>query len=487
MIFTSPEFVLFALTFFALYALLPRRTRKTLLLLASYAFYGSWDARFLALLLASTLVDFVVARKLHAEHQTSTRRSWLLVSLAVNLSALAFFKYAGFFVEEAAHALSAVGIDAPRLALDIVLPVGISFYTFQTLSYTIDVYRRDLEPTQSLLDFAIYVSFFPQLVAGPIERAAQLLPQLSTLTAHPWRPVWSGIGLIALGAFKKTVLADNFAALTESVYSDVATAHPLAVWIGTYAFAVQIYCDFSGYSDIAIGLGRLLGLELMQNFASPYAAAGPSEFWRRWHISLSTWLRDYLYIPLGGNRGGVWRVRRSLFVTMLLGGLWHGAAWNYVLWGAFHGVLLLLLRGPSVERALARLQALPTATRALVVVARRVAFFHIVCVGWSFFRASSLTECITLLEKLFFVDGLAFAAFADGVKASHEGRYLAFMGVVFLVFILGQNLWPVGSKRVVDVLWRMPISVRYVVCASLLYAAMIFTTEAPPPFIYFQF
>jgi alginate O-acetyltransferase complex protein AlgI len=487
MIFTSPEFVAFALAFFALYAALPSRARKPLLLIASYAFYGSWDVRFLALLLASTLVDFVVAQKLHETTAETVRRRWLLVSLGMNLGALAFFKYAGFFVESATTLLETLGVSLPKVALDIVLPVGISFYTFQTLSYTIDVYRRHLEPQRSLLDFAIFVSFFPQLVAGPIERATHLLPQLSTLTDRPWRPVWSGLLLIAIGAFKKAVLADHFASLTEGVYSDVATAHPLAVWIATYAFAVQIYCDFSGYSDIAIGLGRLLGLELMQNFAAPYASAGPSEFWRRWHISLSTWLRDYLYIPLGGNRGGPWRVRRNLFLTMLLGGLWHGAAWNYVLWGAFHGLLLLTLRGPVVDAALARIETLPRFARVLVVIAQRVAFFHLVCVGWAFFRATSLAECGHLLQKLFFVDGLGLAAFVDGFRASGEGRYLAFMGAVFVLFLVVQNAWPVGSKRVVDVLWRLPIPLRWLVGAVLLYAAMVFTPEAPPPFIYFQF
>ena len=331
MLFNSLEFWIFLPLVLLFSRLLPRRPRNLFLLVASYLFYMWWDARFIVLIVASTLVDFLVGRSLHEARGRS--RSWLLVaSLAANLGLLGFFKYYNFLAGSVA---SLLGVSTRTLHLNIVLPVGISFYTFQSMSYTIDIYRGKLEPVKRLTDFALYVAFFPQLVAGPIVRAREFFPQLFQWQPPSHERTEKGISLILIGLIKKMVLADHFARISDLYFGDVA-AHPgaWAAWSATFAFAMQIFFDFSGYTDIARGCGRLLGYEFPVNFRRPYLAASITEFWRRWHISLSSWLRDYLYIPLGGNRRGNWRTYENLMVTMLLGGLWHGASWNFVLWGA---------------------------------------------------------------------------------------------------------------------------------------------------------
>ncbi len=485
MIFTTPAFVLFFALFFAVHFSLRGVGRKWWLLTASYVFYGSWNAAFLLLIVGSTLVDFYVGRALHVAEDPRRRNRLLWVSCGVNLGALAFFKYCNFFIDSFVALLGAVGVEASPAVLEIVLPVGISFYTFQTMSYTIDIWRRRQTPSDSLLDFALYVAFFPQLVAGPIERASHLLPQIAKLPALS--PRLSGFGLIALGCFKKAVVADHIAAVVELTYSDPSATYGPALWLGTYAFAVQIYCDFSGYSDIAVGLGRLLGLDIVSNFAAPYAAAGPSEFWRRWHISLSSWLRDYLYIPLGGNRGGWFYVRRNLMLTMLLGGLWHGAAWNFVLWGFWHGALLIVFRARIFQAALAWIATLPAAVRGGVLVLRRLVFFHLVCLGWALFRAESLADCAVLFEGLLNVSAWDLELWLSEVAVSGEALYLKVVLGVALLLVLAHNLWPVDGKRVVDVFWRAPPALRFVALAVVFYACMLMAPETPPPFIYFQF
>ena len=489
MTFTTPQFLLFFALFIGLYAWTPRSARKGALLGASYLFYGAWSVWFLGLLVGTTLFDWQVGRWLGQTNDATRRKRLITASIVANLSVLGFFKYANFFVDSSAGLLSWVGVAVDPHFIGVVLPVGISFYTFQSMSYTIDVYRRDLPPAKTLVDFALYVTFFPQLVAGPIERATHLLPQCERVgtDADPaletgFVNTWDAWGLIALGAFKKVVLADNIAPLVEATYADPASTHGAAMWLGTYAFAAQIYCDFSGYSDIAVGVGRLLGFDLMQNFRAPYAADGPSDFWRRWHISLSGWLRDYLYIPLGGNRSGEVRARLNLLWTMLLGGLWHGAAWNFVLWGAYHGLLLVIFRPEALQRFADALPAQP-----LVRLVRRVAFFHLTCLGWALFRAESLADCQAVFARLLFVEGWAGVDWLGEVARSGEGGRLALV-FALVVGIVGVHLARRDDpSAAVRALGRWPIAARWALAAALLLACVLFAPEKPPPFIYFQF
>lgn len=477
MSFTTIAFLTFCLVFFAGHALLRGRARGVFLLLASCYFYGSWDVRFLLLLLASVVVDFNVGLWL-AKAQGRRRRLVLAVSLAFNLGVLGFFKYAEFFAESAAEWLTRLGWSVPAPTLDIVLPVGISFYTFQTLAYTVDVYRGRIEPCRNLLDFALYVMFFPQLVAGPIERPERLLPQMAAVSREPWHPNWTGIALIAIGLFKKLALADGVHAYVRPLSTPDA-AYPAALWFATYAFAFQIYWDFSAYSDIAIGVARLLGVELMTNFRAPYAATGPSDFWRRWHISLSEWLRDYLYVPLGGNRGGSWRTYRNLFLTMLIGGLWHGAAWHFVLWGAYHGLLLIAARALGKRIP----WPMPAWTRPL----RVLAFFHLTCLGWALFRAPTMSACALAWRKLLFIDGLELGPWLRQLAEVRELRPIAAWFVTFVAVWLLQLWKPESSKELAERLWRWPTLPRAIAVASLAYVAMLLAPLDPPDFIYFRF
>ena len=346
--FNSTIFPLFFAAVYAIYLLMGSRrfrAQNAWLLASSYAFYGYWDPRFLALLALSTVVDYVIGRRLEATEDERARKRLVTLSVLVNLGVLGFFKYFGFFVESTAALLDTMGLPANVKTLEILLPVGISFYTFQTLSYTIDVYRRAMPATRDLLGFALFVSFFPQLVAGPIERASRLLPQILAPRTVTATKVQAGLWLLVWGYFKKTVIADQAAMIANPLFDgDWSTLTGLEPLTAVLAFTIHIYCDFSGYSDIARGLAKLMGFDFLLNFRLPYLATGPSDFWLRWHVSLSTWLRDYLYIPLGGNRGGTLLTYRNMFLVMALGGLWHGAAWPYVLWGSYHGVLLVLER-----------------------------------------------------------------------------------------------------------------------------------------------
>ncbi|HSL81392.1 MAG TPA: MBOAT family O-acyltransferase, partial [Thermoanaerobaculia bacterium] len=341
MLFTEPVFFAFFAAVFAVAWLERSHARRKLwLLAASYLFYAGWDWRFLSLIAVSTLVDFGVGLGLARGGRPAARRTLLVASLAVNLGILAVFKYYGFFVESAVGLLSSLGLEPAARVPEIVLPVGISFYTFQTLSYTIDVYRGKLAPVRSLTDFALFVGFFPQLVAGPIVRAADFLPQLES--PPRWRDVAfrRHLTLFLVGFVKKACVADNLAPFADRVFAAPEVYTALAIWTAVALYAVQIYCDFSGYTDMAIACAGLLGYRLARNFEFPYVASSAADFWRRWHVSLSTWLRDNRYIPLGGSRGSRLATHRNLLLTMLLGGLWHGAAWTFVAWGALHGLAL---------------------------------------------------------------------------------------------------------------------------------------------------
>lgn len=469
MLFNSWTFLLFCIVVFPLYYLLNSRRQRVLLLVASYVFYGSWDWRFLSLLMISTAVDYIVGRRLETTERQGRRKALLLLSIVTNLGILSIFKYFDFFVESLEGLLGGIGIPYEFLRLDVTLPVGISFYTFQTMAYSIDVYRRRIPAEKSLLTFAVFVSLFPQLVAGPIERASRLMPQLGGERIVTLRRVREGGWLILFGLFKKVVIADNLGIIADSIFANPENTSGLMCLLGTYAFAYQIYCDFSGYSDIARGLGKLLGIELMINFNLPYLARNPREFWTRWHISLSTFLRDYLYIPLGGNRMGEWRTYINLSVTMLLGGLWHGASWNFVLWGAFHGLALAIHRAFFMNRGIGILEG------RFGHVLSVFCWFHLTCIGWVFFRLQSVGEIWTVLSKI------ATDLRLDRAAAEASFFLLFFAGLLWLYESWLRNADDPATRPG----WSKalgPIAV-----TVILVCLVLFSPQNAQPFIYFQF
>ena len=471
MVFNSLTFVVFFAIVLALHALpLPWRTKKLNLLVASYVFYAAWNPPFVILLWISTLFDFWAARRVAAAPTEVGRRTWLAFSMVLNLGFLGFFKYGEFLRDNFVAFAAQLGVVYAPPEWDIILPVGISFYTFQTMSYVLDVYLRRAEPTKSFLDFALFVTFFPQLVAGPIVRPNQLVPQF----AEPRRadaPMFRyGIALIVLGLFEKVVLADGFLApVAEAVFGARAPLPALDAWMGTLAFSGQIFCDFAGYSTIAIGTALCLGFHLPDNFRFPYAAVGFSDFWRRWHISLSTWLRDYLYVPLGGNRRGPARTYANLMLTMLLGGLWHGANWTFVVWGGLHGLYL------AVERMLrARFGSVRLGVAAMFGLALVTWFF--VNLAWVFFRAPTFAGAFAILR-----------AMSGG---SVEPRpVLAALPLFYAAVIVGGMFvthWLMRERTVGSVVARMPAWLVAAGLGAMLFAVII-EQGTGDAFIYFQF
>lgn len=403
--FNSLAFLAFFAAVYGLYLALVRnlRLQNAWLLLSSLFFYGYWDYRFLALIVFTIGVSHVAARAVHSSSSEIARRRWVAAAVAANLVVLGFFKYFNFFAESAVSLLGAFGMQADALTLEVVLPVGISFYTFQALSYVIDVKRGLIAPARSVAEAALFVSFFPQLVAGPIERAQSLLPQITSPRKLGWDAVNAGLYLVLCGYFKKVVIADNLALTANHVFHHYQKLHGADLLVGILAFTLQIYCDFSGYSDIARGLAKLMGFELMVNFRLPYFARTPSEFWQRWHISLSSWLRDYLYIPLGGNRGGAFKTYRNLLLTMLLGGLWHGAAYNFILWGAYHGAILVVYR--AIGRGVAWRPPDSGVIGSAFGAGQTALMFTLTVLGWVIFRAGSLQQIGGMLAGLNFEGG----------------------------------------------------------------------------------
>jgi alginate O-acetyltransferase complex protein AlgI len=438
----------------------------------SFVFYAAWDWRFLSLIVASTLVDYLVGLGLARAQRAGARRALVMASLVANLGLLGFFKYFGFFVESAVQLGEWLGFAMSRPALEIVLPVGISFYTFQTLSYSIDVYRRRIEPTRDLLDLALFVAFFPQLVAGPIVRAAAFLPQLGSLRS--WASVRAAplLALFLFGFVKKACVSDNVAATVDAYFAAPQAFDAASAWVAVLLYAIQIYCDFSGYSDMAIASAGLLGYELGPNFHWPYLAVNLREFWQRWHISLSTWLRDYLYIPLGGGRGAVWKTYRNLLVTMTLGGLWHGAAWHFVLWGVLHGVALSLYRafagwrsrrGPAVAGRPTRIGT------ALSVLATQ----YFVCFAWILFRAQDLDRALVSARSYLLFD-------SPGDTRIDQRWWLLVLG-----FAVMHALGPRWLRAEAFARWpRWVFAPAYGIAIAL---ALLFTQVDVRPFIYFQF
>ena len=483
MLFVEGRFLFFFLVTFLVHWGLPRnRPRKLWLLACSYVFYGAWDWRFLFLILASTVIDFAVGLGLTRPSRPSGRRLWLAASLVANLSILGFFKYAGFFVSEGAELLSAIGLPCSIPTLSIILPVGISFFTFQTMSYTIDVYRGQLAPRRGLggfLDFALFVGFFPQLVAGPIVRAVTFLPQLDGKRLWSSVPVRAALTLFLFGFIKKACIGDQVAVVVDAVFSNVGAAGVLDHWLAVSLYTIQIYCDFSGYSDMAIATAALLGYTLPDNFAHPYLARSITDFWRRWHISLSSWFRDYLYISLGGNRRGRTRTFANLALVFLLCGLWHGAAWNFVLWGLFHGAFLILERlggrGPGSLSLATRLANLPAPLSSAYTLL-------VVMVGWILFRAGSLAEAARYLLVM-------VGAHPQGAPTPQAGPPLdaasASWWLLVLAFVICHLALSDGRlKRRLDTIAPFPFGLVLGAATAL---ALFFAATGHTPFIYFQF
>lgn len=474
MLFNSFVFAVFFPVILALYWMLSFRLQNILLLVSSYFFYGYWDWRFLSLIAISTIVDYITGLKIEKvkKEQPTKAKMWLWVSIITNLSILGFFKYFNFFIDSLAVILSSSGINPDGLYLSIILPVGISFYTFQTMSYTIDIYRGKMTPTKDFIGFAVYVSFFPQLVAGPIERAKRLLPRILDKRIFNRNQFYEGLHLILLGLFKKVYVADNLAPFVDKIF--LASSYTgFEVIAGAYLFAFQIYCDFSGYSDIARGCAKCMGIELMINFKYPYVAINPSDFWKRWHISLSSWLGDYLYIPLGGNQEGTLKTYRNLSLTMLLGGLWHGASMVFVLWGAYQGAFLIghrLLK--SVFDKFAHLSnKIP---RSLSKIIKIFFMFQFVCIGWIIFRAESITQLKEMTIALFTWQG-----YSDIIILQPLFQFALPLVIFEMVYsIITKNEWS-NFKRV-------PIWTKSIIYAVMFYLFAFYGASAES-FIYFQF
>ncbi len=468
MLFNSLEFAVFLVLLLGLYFSIPAgydRARKLLLLFASYLFYGSWNPYFALLLLGSTLLDFNIGLRMAAAPSQSRRRALLLLSLAGNLGVLGFFKYGGFFVDQA-YAIAGTfspGVSAPP-SWDILLPVGISFYTFQTLSYSIDVYRGEQKVCRSFLDFALFVSFFPQLVAGPIVRSREFLPQLEERRLVLPSAVELALVRIGIGLFKKVVLADTLGEYVDVVFDYPKSFGTPNVLLAVYGYAYQIYFDFSGYSDIAIGLAALFGFHIPENFDRPYLSANPREFWQRWHISLSSWLRDYLYISLGGNRLGAVRTYFNLAVTMLLGGLWHGASWNFVVWGAIHGVWLAL------HRLLTRGRVVTEDSRTRRIV-KQFLTFQMVCLAWVFFRSPDFATAAEIFRRLF--------VWEINIHSSAEIALVCLL--VSVAFHLAEAPLPLRER-----IRRLPPVIQGFGYAAVLVLVFLFSSGSAR-FIYFQF
>ena len=473
MLFNSSTFVVFFAVVYCLYLAFPRNVRyqNRLLLIASYVFYGAWDYRFLSLLLVSTVIDYFVGRALHRAEDPGRRKRLLFVSMCSNLTILGFFKYFNFFIESFAQLFAVLGWAADGPSLNIILPVGISFYTFQTLSYTFDIYRRKLEPTRDFLDFALFVSFFPQLVAGPIERAANLLPQVARMRILTPEQVNAGIFLVLWGFFKKVVIADNVAVMANQIFNGYEQYQGFDLLIGVLAFTVQIYGDFSGYSDIARGVAKLLGFELMVNFRLPYFALNPSDFWERWHVSLSSWLRDYLYIALGGNRGAPWLTYRNLLLTMLLGGLWHGAAWNFVLWGFYQGTILVLYR--LLDRDPEHREPWSGRYHPVRVLFKMSLMFCFTMVGWVIFRAGTVPQIVHFLTSW-------------SVAVSPDTLSLAVRLLAYSLPLLAVQMAQYTTRDLL-ILCKLPPALRLSAYALLLVALAAFSAHEKVEFIYFQF
>jgi alginate O-acetyltransferase complex protein AlgI len=472
MLFDTPVFLLFLVVVVLVYWKLGFRAQNRFLLAASYLFYGWWDWRFLCLMIASTIIDYLIAIRIAEAKDPVHKRLLLTISLVLNFSILGFFKYCNFFVDSFARAAHLFGANVSTGFLQIVLPPGISFYTFQEVAYIVDVYKGRIQPSRSFVQYGLFISLFPHLIAGPIQRPSHLLPQVQQPRHKDWNAIFDGIMLILEGLFRKCVIADNCALVANAAFGGQLGRPSVATTLlGMYAFAWQIYGDFSGYSSIARGCAQLMGFHFMVNFRQPYFAVSLQDFWRRWHISLSTWLRDYLYIPLGGNRGGRFQTYRNLMLTMLLGGLWHGANWTFVAWGGIHGVGLAAERMLGITDQPER-SSMPASR--LGAWTRRIATFHIVCLAWIFFRAKTF--------------GRAFEMIAGLGTWEWNAAYWA-AAKLLIMFSLPLFLLDLWLERTGDeyVFQSAALSRKLVFAAAAVVIVAFFGANQANAFIYFQF
>lgn len=474
MLFNSLDFGYFLPIVLILFWLL-RNTLKTqnlLLLIASYVFYGWWDWRFLSLIAISSLLDYTIGLKLHRSE--NNRKCWLALSLIVNLGMLGFFKYANFFAQSFADAFTLFGQNIDVNRLNIILPVGISFYTFQTLSYTLDIYKRKLEPTNSIISFLAFVSFFPQLVAGPIERASNLLPQFFKPKKLEYKVVISGLQQMLWGFFKKMVIADNCAIIVDQIFNQATDHNGATLLIGAIFFAFQIYGDFSGYSDIAIGSAKLFGFNLSQNFAFPYFSRDIGEFWRKWHISLSSWFKDYLYIPLGGSRGTKAKTIRNIFIIFLVSGFWHGANWTFLFWGLAHALLFIPLFVLNKNRTYTD----NNHSLSLINIWRMLSTFTLVSLAWILFRAQDINQAFLIYTKIF-----DFSTWANPIVEGVNLKIIISM-LLFLLAVEWKNkkeMNPLKNSTKIAPLFR------WLFYSLILFFIGMFSPTQELPFIYFQF
>jgi len=482
MFFNSIDFAIFLPIVFILYWFVTKRNLKFqnfLILIASYVFYAWWDWRFLSLIIFSTVVDYIVGLKLKNESNITRRKLLLWTSILVNLGFLGFFKYYNFFLDNFISAFAFFGNQLNANTLNVILPVGISFYTFQTLSYSIDVYKRKLEPTKDFLAFAAFVSFFPQLVAGPIERATHLLPQFYKERTFSYTKAVDGLRQILWGLFKKIVIADNCAEFANLIFNNSADMNGSSLVLGALFFTFQIYGDFSGYSDIAIGTSRLFGFDLMRNFAFPYFSRDIAEFWRRWHISLSTWFRDYLYIPLGGSRGGISMKIRNTFIIFIVSGFWHGANWTFIFWGALNAIYFLPLLLSNNNRInleiVAKGRSLPNVREFLLMLIT----FLLTVFAWIFFRAENVGHAFSYIAEIFSGSLFKYPDFPNKVKAL---KVIIF--ILIFIFIEWQGRQSQFAIENLGLTWKRPV--RYAFYYAIIITIFLFTGNQQE-FIYFQF
>lgn len=484
MTFNSFEFLIFYPVFLLLYFLLPKKLKMPAMLIMSYWFYAAWNFRLLALILFTTAVSYFCAIIIEKTEKKSLKKLCITATLIVCLGTLFFFKYYNFLADSVAGIAGAVSGKTYDFSLNLILPVGISFYTFQTLSYAIDVYRGDIKAERNFFWYALFVSFFPQLVAGPIERPDNLMPQLKEFHKLNAENAFLGMQKMAVGFFKKIVVADIIATYVNTVYNDVSAATAPGIIIATVLFAVQIYCDFSGYTDIAIGCSRVIGIKLMQNFDRPYSARSIKEFWDRWHISLSTWFRDYLYIPLGGNRCSRPRYYMNLFIVFLVSGLWHGANWTFVLWGALHGFFRVF--GTATKKSRMALYDKMGINRdsKIFAAAQRFCTFFLVCFSWIFFRANSIGDIGTIFGKLFSSSAWSFADTVSGMGLTAAGAVCVILAIASLIMLDRLMSIPQAECDSSAMKKSTVMCMTWVVIAAWV---LILSAGGASTFIYFQF